>query len=219
MRHPNVAFVLSLLIAAPAVAGSLRGSVRVPYAPPTEAVFHPYAGRASSLPAPTRTPRGLVTDAVLYLERLPEGVSLPDTSGVHPQLGQRGQAFEPRVVVVPLGGVVDFPNFDPIFHNVFSVSPARRFDLGKYPRGTSRSVTFRRVGIVNVFCDIHSDMAAFIVVVPNAAFARPDAAGAYAIDGLRAGRYQLHWWHPDFGDGVATVDVPAEGAATRDVSF
>jgi len=218
MRLPLVVLIASLAFASPVTAGSIRGSVRVPSAPPADAAFRPYAGRASSLPAPVRTVRGAVTDAVLYVDRLPTDAP-PRTNDARPQLGQRGQAFEPRVVVVPVGGTVEFPNFDPIFHNVFSVSPARRFDLGKYPRGTSRNVRFPKAGVVNVYCDIHSDMSAFIVVVPNGAWARPDRDGAYAIDDLPPGRYQLRWWHPDFGTGTATVEVPADGALTKDVTF
>lgn len=218
MRLPVVVLITSLAFATPVTAGTLRGSVRVPSAPPADANFRPYAGRASSLPAPVRAVRGAVTDAVIYVDRLPADAA-PRPAVATPQLGQRGQAFEPRVVVVPVGGTVEFPNFDPIFHNVFSVSPARRFDLGKYPRGTSRNVRFPKAGVVNVYCDIHSDMSAFIVVVPSAAWARPDRDGAYAIEGLPAGRYQLRWWHPDFGAGSASVDVPADGDVSRDVSF
>src|SRR5262249_1517961 len=78
----------------------------------------------------------------------------PPRGAEHPKLAQKNQAFEPRVVVIPVGGTVDFPNLDPIYHNVFSVSPTRRFDLGKYPRGQSRSITFTRPRQRNVFSDI-----------------------------------------------------------------
>ena len=208
--------ILSLSLASPGYAGAITGSVRVTTRPPADATFRPYAGRASSLPSPVRPPRGLVTDAVLYVEELPLGAKASHPTD-KPQLAQRGQAFEPRVVVVPAGGEVAFPNFDPIYHNVFSVSPAKRFDLGKYSRGGSRSVVFQKPGIVNVFCDIHSDMSAFIVVVPKSAWARPAADGHYAIEGLPAGRYKLQWWHPDFTGGSATVEVSADGETTRDV--
>ena len=218
MRLPIVVLIASLALAAPVTAGTLRGSVRVPSAPAADAGFRPYAGRASSLPAPVRAVRGAVTDVVLYVDHLPEDAA-PRAGVATPQLGQRGQAFEPRVVVVPVGGTVEFPNFDPIFHNVFSVSPARRFDLGKYPRGASRSVRFPKAGVVNVYCDIHSDMSAFIVVVPTAAWTRPDRDGGYTLEGLPAGRYQLRWWHPDFGAGSMSVDVPADGDVRQDVSL
>lgn len=210
--------VLAVLFAGPAAAGSIRGSVKVPPAPAQDTHFRPYAGRASSLPAPARSPRGLVTDAVIYVDALPAGATPPD-HGVTPQLAQRNQAFDPRVVVIAAGGTVDFPNFDPIYHNVFSVSPSRRFDLGKYPRGQSRSVTFTKPGLVNVFCDIHADMAAFILVVPNAGWVRPGADGQFELTGLPSGHYKLHWWHPDFAAGEAEVDVAASGPTRFDVSF
>jgi hypothetical protein len=114
---------------------------------------------------------------------------------------------------------VDFPNLDPIYHNVFSLSPVRRFDLGKYPRGHSRQVTFPKPGLVNVYCDIHSDMEAFILVLPNHAFARPTRAGEFTLPDLPAGRYILKAWHPDLGERSETVEVPATGDVTADVEF
>jgi plastocyanin len=212
------AIVLALWAATPAAAGSIHGSVKVPPPPAQDARFRPYAGRASSMPMPARRPRGLVTDAVIYIESLPAGAT-PPPHGPKPQLAQRDQAFDPRVVVVSAGGTVNFPNFDPIYHNVFSVSPVKRFDLGKYPRGQSRDVTFPKPGLVNVFCDIHADMAAFILVTPNDAWVRVGTDGRFSLTGLPAGRYQLHWWHPDFVPGVAEVTVPANGDIAFDVSF
>ncbi len=208
--------VLALCLAAPTSAGSITGRVSVPAVRSEAPSFRPYAGRASSLPAPKRPARGLVTDVVLYVETVPAGVraSVPKS---HPQLAQRGQSFDPRVVVVPVGGSVEFPNFDPIYHNVFSVSPSRRFDLGKYPSGQSRTVQFPRSGVVNVFCDIHSDMAAFIFVTPTAAWARPGNDGRFELGALPEGRYRMRWWHPDLGEGTADVEVPAAGAVTLDV--
>ena len=207
-----------VLLAGPPATAAIHGSVKVPPPPPEDAQFRPYAGRASSLPEAAHTPKGAVTDAVIYLESLPADATPPSHAGT-PTLAQRGQAFDPRVVVVAAGGEVRFPNFDPIYHNVFSVSPARRFDLGKYPRGQSRTLTFPRPGLVNVFCDIHSNMAAFILVVPNAAWTRPDSTGRFTLDGTPPGHYRLHWWHPDFPAGHADVDVPATGDMSLDVSF
>jgi len=211
---------LLLALTARADAATLRGLVTVPPAPPADAPFKPYAGRASSLPAPERPQRGLVTDAVIFVDSFAgDPGPAPAERSQRPTLAQRGQAFDPRVVVVPAGGTVDFPNLDPVYHNVFSVSPPRRFDLGKYPRGQSRSITFQKPGQVNVFCDIHSDMAGFILVVPNRHWARPAADGGYALTDLPAGRYRLLVWHPDFPARVYDVDVPASGDVTLDVSL
>lgn len=132
---------------------------------------------------------------------------------------QKGRRFLPDTVVAPVGSTVSFPNLDPIFHNVFSVSPAKRFDLGKYPRPESKSVRFDKPGVVNVYCDIHADMNAWIVVLPNRAFARPDASGHYRLPELPAGRYKLRWWHPDFAGGEREVTVSASGDVTADVEF
>jgi hypothetical protein len=215
----SVTLAVVLLLAVPAHAAGIRGRVTVPPAPPAEVHFKPYAGRASSLAAPERPQRGLVTDAVLFVDSLAREPQPPVPPPEHPKLAQRGQAFEPRVVVVPVGGTVDFPNLDPIYHNVFSVSPPRRFDLGKYPRGQSRSIKFSKAGQVNVFCDIHSDMAGFIMVVPNTHWVRPAADGGFELAGLPPGRCRMRAWHPDFPARDFEVDVPASGTVTLDVSF
>jgi len=214
----SLTLALLLTLAVPAQAGAVRGRASVPPAPTADATFRPYAGRASSMPMPDHPPRGLVTDTVIYVDSSAAEPKSPPPAE-HPKLAQKNQAFDPRVVVVPVGGTVDFPNMDPIYHNVFSVSPPRRFDLGKYPRGQSRSITFSRTGQVNVFCDIHSDMAAFILVVPSRHWARPAADGTFALTDLPAGRYRLLVWHPDFPARVYDVDVPASGDVTLDVSL
>ncbi len=200
---------LALLLAAPAArAARLHGTVHVPGGMRQDPAFHPYAGQASSMAGHTMAERGAPGDAVLYLEAVPAAVdsALP-APAAHPKLAQKDQAFVPRVVVVPVGGTVDFPNMDPIYHNVFSVSPVKRFDLGKYPRGQSRSVRFTKPGLVNVYCDIHSDMAAFILVVPNRAYARPRADGTWQMPDLPPGHYVLRWWHPDFTGGRREIDL------------
>jgi len=213
-----VLFAFFLVVPA-ASAARIRGTVRVPTAPQAEPAFHPYAGHASSMAGHMMAERGAPGDAVLWIESLPAAVdSALAVPAAHPRLAQKDQSFVPRVVVVPVGGVVDFPNMDPIYHNVFSVSPARRFDLGKYPRGESRSVRFPRSGLVNVYCDIHSDMAGFILVTPTRAFARPSADGAWQLPELPPGRYDVHWWHPDFPAGHREVDLGA-GDAVVDVGF
>ncbi len=213
---------LALVYAAtPAAAGVIRGAIRVPSPGLASlAAPSPYPGRASALPSARRPERGRIGDAVLYVERIPAAVDSALPAPVaRASLAQENQAFVPRVVAVPLGASVDFPNHDPIFHNVFSLSPTRRFDLGKYPRGQSRTVRFTRPGLVNVYCDIHSNMEAFILIVPNRAFAQPAHDGSFALPPLPAGRYVLHAWHPDLREVVRAVDVPASGDVTVAVDF
>jgi plastocyanin len=215
-----IAALALILFASAAPAARLHGTVRVPGGSHDDPAFHPYAGHASSMAGHVMSVRGAVVDAVIYLESVPASVdsSVP-VPATHPKLAQKDQSFVPRVVVVPVGGIVDFPNMDPIYHNVFSVSPVKRFDLGKYPRGESRSVRFPKAGLVNVYCDIHSDMAAFILVVPNRAFARPHADGAWELPDVPPGHYVLCWWHPDLSGGRREIEVGDREPAAVDVSF
>ncbi len=113
---------------------------------------------------------------------------------IHPVLDQRGLQFHPRVLPVLIGTTVDFPNRDNLFHNVFSYSRTKPFDLGRYPTGELRSVVFDRPGVVRVYCDIHSDMSAAILVLQNPYFTRPDDNGLYSLKGVPAGTYTLVVW-------------------------
>ncbi len=140
-------------------------------------------------------------------------MAVPPPVGTHPTLEQKRQQFVPRVIVLQAGMTVDFPNRDPVYHNVFSVSPARRFDLGKYREGQSRSVRFDKPGVVRVFCDIHSDMAAFIVVIGHQLYARADAAGRFTLPAVPGGEYTLKVWHPSRGESDLSVHVPDRGDA------
>jgi hypothetical protein len=99
------------------------------------------------------------------------------------------------VLPIVKGTTVDFPNKDPIFHNVFSLSGTKSFDLGRYPQDDSRSVTFDQTGVVPVFCHLHSNMSAIILVLDSTFFAVPDAAGHYRIEDIPAGTYTLVGWH------------------------
>ena len=118
----------------------------------------------------------------------------------HPQrlrfrLLQRHKRFEPHVLVIPVGSVVDFPNLDPFFHNVFSLFEGKRFDLGLYEAGTTHSVNFDRPGVCYIFCNIHPEMSAVVVVLKSPYYAVSDRAGEMAIAGIPPGRYLLNVWH------------------------
>ncbi len=181
---------------------------------------NPYPGRASSLQQRQLAERGSVTDAVVYVEALSAPVdSTPVASSRVPSMEQRDQAFQPRVLAVVQGESVSFPNRDPIFHNVFSVSPVKRFDLGRYVKGKSKSVTFNKAGLVNVYCEIHSDMAGFILVVPNRAFAQPDKTGRYSLPPLPPGQYTVVAWHPDLKTIRRAVQVSDSADVALDLGF
>ncbi len=214
--------ILGLLLVPLAVhsghAGEIRGTLRLsPSAVESAAPPNPYPGTARALAAPRHPPRGLVTDAVIWIEQVPPGAD-PAAAGPVPRLAQKDQSFVPRVLPVAIGTAVDFPNMDAIYHNVFSLSPARRFDLGKYPRGQSRRVVFDKPGLVNVYCEIHSDMEGFIVVLPNHVFTQPDDSGSFRLPALPAGHYVLHMWHPDRPEVRRDVTVPANGTVTVELS-
>jgi len=132
--------------------------------------------------------------AAVYLEG--EGLSLHQypPSNREPALDQRNMQFHPQVLPILAGTTVRFPNRDHLFHNVFSYSQAKEFDLGRYPINDSRSVTFDKPGVVRVYCDIHSNMNAIILVLPHPYFATPDDEGRYQIRHVPPGRYTLVLW-------------------------
>lgn len=119
--------------------------------------------------------------------------------------------FAPRVLVVPVGSTVNFPNQDPILHNVFSVSGRNSFDLGLLGKGAGKSATFREPGIVRVFCNVHHAMFAYVYVVASPFATRPDAQGGFRFDDLPAGRGKISAWHERGTPIERTLDLPASG--------
>ncbi len=110
------------------------------------------------------------------------------------RLLQRNKTFSPHVLVVQVGTAVDFPNQDPFFHNVFSLFDGKRFDLGLYESGSSRTVVFNRVGISYIFCNIHPEMSAVVISLDTPYFGISDPKGAISIANVPPGSYQLHAW-------------------------
>ncbi len=126
---------------------------------------------------------------------------------------QRNSRFEPDMAIVPVGSTIEFPNSDPIFHNVFSLSSAHPFDLGFYPKSKSKSEKFDRPGVIQVYCHIHANMYAAIVVTDSPWYGRPAAGGTVVLTGVPAGHYNAEAWHKIAGMYKADVDVPAVGMA------
>lgn len=145
---------------------------------------------------------------VIFLEGGPKIPKAPETVDID----QRNTRFVPDLVVVPVGSTVEFPNSDPIFHNIFSLSKTQPFDLGFYPQGQTRTVKLNREGIVQVYCHIHSNMYAAIVVTSSPWYARPAEDGSFSWNNVPAGHYKLIAWHKIAGYFRTTVDVPESGS-------
>ncbi len=111
------------------------------------------------------------------------------------RLVQHNKRFEPSLLVVPVGSVVDFPNLDPWFHNVFSLYRGKRFDLGLYQAGSQRSVRFDRVGPSYLFCNIHPEMTGVVLAVDSSIYAISDKSGRYTLSGVTPGKYTMHVWY------------------------
>jgi plastocyanin len=138
-------------------------------------------------------PRGV--SAVVWL--VPMGQQANNTPAPQPLdavLRQKNKAFEPHLLVVTKGSTVQFPNLDPWFHNVFSLFNGKKFDLGLYEAGTTRTVHFDREGVSYIFCNIHPEMSAVVVVVPSRYYAAATKDGEFSITGVPPGRYMLHVW-------------------------
>lgn len=153
---------------------------------------------------------------VVYLEgpAASPGGATPGSSPA--QMAQLDRRFSPDLVVIPVGSTVVFPNMDPIFHNVFSLSKAKSFDLGSFDKGDSRTVVFPKPGIVEVFCHLHPNMAGTIVVTPNRLYARPDATGLYNIPDVPPGQYTVVAWHKTAGFFKKQITIEAGHDASVD---
>jgi hypothetical protein len=113
----------------------------------------------------------------------------------HPQLVQKNKSFQPHLLVVPVGSVVEFPNRDPFFHNVFSLFEGKRFDLGLYEAGTTKEVLFDKPGVSYIFCDIHAEMSAVVIALTTPYYGISDRRGQVSISNVPPGRYNLHVWY------------------------
>ncbi len=134
------------------------------------------------------------TGVLLWLETVDRPAPAP-AAPKRVQIVQKDKRFTPHVIAIPLGSTVDFPNFDPIFHNAFSNFSGQQFDVGLYPPGTNRSWTFKQPGIVRVFCNIHPTMSAVIGVFSSPWFAVTPVSGKFTIADVPAGEYQLRIFH------------------------
>jgi plastocyanin len=190
---PAAVLVVVLHVPIAAGAGAIKGTVRGDGA------------KGAALP-----------DVVVMVEG--PSVSLP-ASAPHAVVDQRNLRFIPRVTAVAAGTTVDFPNHDTVLHNVFSASPAKKFDLGMYDPGATRSVTFDTPGVVRIGCNVHPAMEAFVVVHSNPYVAVTDAHGVYTIRDVPAGSHELRIWHPERPEKRVPVTVRDGGVQPLDVTL
>ena len=156
--------------------------------------------------------------SVVYLESAPRG-AFETNDGGHAVMDQHNETFVPHVVAIMTGTTVDFPNSDKFYHNVFSLSKTRLFDLGRYAAGNSRSVRFDRAGIVRVFCDIHSHMNAYVLVFSHPFFAMTGAEGRYRIENVPPGTYGVIAWNEGTSSETRPITVPDGGVGELDFTL
>ena len=211
MLRAAAALGLAALAGCAAPGAVIRGTLRVP----TPAARSTTSGGHAPRAAVERRPD--LSEAVVYVERIPApaGKRSPPAppAPARARLYSEPDRFEPRVVAVARGDSVVFENRDRRWHNAFSVSAARPFDLGTIRPGGARGVQFDHTGAVRVFCRLHADSSALVFVTPNPGWAHPDASGTFALPALPPGRYELKAWHPRYGERRWRVDLPRRGVA------
>ena len=193
MRNPCLALVLALLL--------------------------PLAGRAQAAGDadvrahflfPKSQERQRTAAAVLWLKPMQDTPPSPFESSQPYTLLQKNRTFKPHLLIIPVGTIVRFPNADPFFHNVFSLFDGKRFDLGLYEAGSTKTVTFSREGVSYIFCNIHPEMSAVILALSTRLFAVADSSGTFHVPSVPAGDYEMHVW-------VEGISQPTLNALTKRV--
>lgn len=156
------------------------------------------AGNATGKKRHEKTPETVVwLTPVLAVAGDPPPLAMPGSAPL--RLVQKNKSFEPHILVVPAGSMVEFPNRDPFFHNVFSLFEGKRFDLGLYEAGTSRMVRFDRPGVSYIFCNIHPQMSAVVITLATPLYAISNEDGQLSLPAVPYGRYLLHTWSEGMG--------------------
>ena len=183
--------------------GRIAGHVRLVSVNSSRPLAIAYASR--TLLPQGRPPRE-ISNVIIFLEGMPSTPVPPRRY----ELRQEGETFLPHVLPVARGARVEFTNDDPFYHNVFSLSRVGTFDLGRFPRGQSRDRQFLSPGVVKVFCHLHSDMSAVIMVMDHPWFTTPQEDGGFVLE-VPAGRRTVAAWHERVGEATIGVNVPAGG--------
>jgi plastocyanin len=152
-----------------------------------------------------------IRQAVVYFEPATAGTLRPREAPF--EMTTQGKEFVPRILAIPRGSRVRFPNADPILHNVFSVSAGNAFDLGLYKSGPGKEKTFATAGLVRVYCNVHPSMVAYILVLNTPHSVSPAADGTFVLSGLPKGAGKLTVWHEQTEPWTVTVELPGVGPA------
>ena len=185
--------------------GSVTGLVTVSTDPPAPpASLSPYARRRYSPPQSPGAAGG-EEDAFVYLE--PVSGDVPPSSSAPTRILQRERTIIPHTSVAQVGQLVEFPNEDDVYHNLFALSPGNRFSLGRYAPGVTETNRFQNPGVVQLFCDIHAEMAGVILVVSTPYVTRVQPGGRYRLGDVPAGAYRAIAWHPTAGADTVAVTV------------
>ena len=202
VRAPVMAVVGALVLSwcLPAQAGTITGTIRAQGKQGAEAEGDGGKYDSRKLKFVERVNYTALKDFVIFIDgpvgEKPKPPEQPEkVETIRNKVTQEGAQFSPHVLPIVAGTTVEWPNNDRIYHNVFSFSDAKQFDLGLYKSGDSKSVTFDKPGRVDVFCSIHSTMNCIVLVLENPYFAKADAKGAYAITNVPPGTYKLKAWH------------------------
>ena len=180
--------------------GRVTITVPVRKAPPSAA----YGARR--IETATVDPGSELSNVIVFLQDVARPPVLNPTRA---RIVQENETFVPRVVAITRGSIVDFPNADPFFHDVFSLSRSGTFDLGSYPRGQTKSHPFRQTGLIKVYCHLHSHMTASIMVFDHPFFTIPKADGTFSIDDVPPGSYKVSAWHERIGENTQSVRIDA----------
>jgi plastocyanin len=189
-----------------AASGAIRGRVDVRQ-PISEHEHRPIVGDLGTAAAYDVTER---RRSVVYLDPAPRA-AFDAREEPRPRMDQRGERFVPHILTIVAGTTVDFPNNDSTYHNVFSLSKTKSFDLGRYAAGHSKSVKFDRPGIVRVFCDIHSHMTAYILVFAHRHFTVTDDDGRFRLENVPPGTYNVIAWNESVPQESRRVVIPESG--------
>ena len=211
-------------LASAAAGATISGKVKVPAS--TESSSQPGSGYSRGVYSPTHKSSGenaghtskKAVNIIIWAEPTGDIKAPFHKPAKKPTIIQQNNKFVPHVLVVQTGSVVDFPNLDPLYHNVFSYSRAKRFDLGRYEQGKSKAISFDQPGVIDVFCEIHEDMHAYLLVLDTPWFTSAGTDGSYELK-VPAGAYRVFAWIPARRSEPVELSLEESSSRTVDFSF